>query len=285
MSDLRAVIEKIDNLPTLPDIVVKLNRLITDPSTSAGDINDLISRDVSLSAKILKLVNSPYYGFPRRITTVTYAVVILGFTAVRNLTLSAFVFDAFKQRGVGKFDLKGFWRHSICTAVAAQHLARDGEDVSDEDGFMGGLLHDVGKVVMSQYLQDDLNRVMARVTESDCLFLDAEMDLLEYNHAKIGAILLEKWNLPKNLVAMVRHHHTPTRAQEGKRDCAIVHFADILARSLGVGSGGDRKMPLLDGAAWEELGLDWAAVDELLGQVRTEIKKVGAFLELTESGR
>ncbi|MBN2711752.1 MAG: HDOD domain-containing protein [Planctomycetes bacterium] len=281
MSDVKALVNDISDLPTLPDVVAKLNRMITDPSTSAGDINDVISRDVSLSAKILKLVNSPYYGFARRITTITYAVVILGFNTVRNLALSAFIFDAFKNRSKSGFNLKDFWRHSIGTAIASSAVAKNVEGVSDEDAFMAGLLHGVGLVVMNQHLNEDLEKVISVVKQKDCLFLEAEHEVLGYDHCEVGGLLLEKWNLPEFIVDSVRFYSDPSKAVVAPKLAAAVHVGNLLVRSLSIGSAGDKKVPCLDEQAWQALGLDWDAADRLMMQIVGEIKNADEFFAMT----
>jgi len=275
------MIQGISDLPTLPDVVTKLNQVILSPDTSAGDINNIITQDISLSAKILKLVNSPFYGFLRRITTITYAVVILGFNTVRNLALSAFVFDSFKKKGTRDFDLKGFWRHCIGTAICAQAIARKSKTWQVEESFMAGLLYEVGKVVMNQHLTEDLTRVMQKVKADDCLFSDAENELLEYDHNQLGGLLLDRWNLPPAMVETARLYHTPSQAETAPALCAIVHFADIMSRALCMGFSGDSKIPRLDQTAFGLLKLSWDDVPVLMDQAVDEYNSAGAFFDLT----
>lgn len=287
MTDLKKVIDEIRDLPALPDVVAKLNRMIRDPNTSANDINEVISRDVALSAKMLKLVNSPFYGFPRRITTITYAVVILGFNAVRNLALSAFVFDAFRK-GDPTFDPTAFWQHSVGTAAAAQILAKKAGFTQVEDAFMGGLLHDVGKILMAQFLKPDFLKVIRETQAKDALFYDLEKAMLDYDHAEIGGLLMERWNLPPHLVEIVRFHMTPDavpatdeRGEIVRKLTDIVHFADILARALCFGHPGDDKIPLLSSGTWTRLGWKWEEVGSLMDQILDEYKRARTLFELS----
>lgn len=283
MTDVKKVINDISDLPTLPDVVAKLNRMISDPRTSAADINDVISRDLALSAKILKLVNSPYYGFSRRITTITYAVVILGFNTVRNLALSAFIFDAFRKRGQ-LFDVKEFWRHSIATAFAAAAVARVVDEEQEENAFMAGLLHGIGKVVMNQYLPDDMQKVMQFAKREETRFAEAEEQVLDYSHAELGGLLLERWNLPETIVETVLYHEHPgdyETSGEAASLCRIVHFGNILVCSLCFGSSGDERVPRLDHGVWERLGLSWEQVDTLMGDLTGEIDRADEFFSMT----
>ena len=283
MADPQKIIREIGDLPTLPSVVAKVNELVNSANTSAGDINAVISRDVSLSAKVLKLVNSSFYGFPRRITSITHAVVILGFNTVRNLVLSAFVFGAFKSK-TRKFDLQAFWTHSIATAVAAnataQHLSLPQNQ--KEDAFMSGLLHDVGKVIMCAFMEEESERVLEAVRERDILFMEAERDALprSMEHSALGSTLLEQWNLPVKIVQLVQKHHQPPAEGEDARMCALIHFADILARSLCIGNGGDNKIPRLEPAAWEQLGMKWEDTGRIMDQTLAEMQRTSAFFDL-----
>ncbi|MCX7934741.1 MAG: HDOD domain-containing protein [Planctomycetota bacterium] len=280
MADISSLIADIGELPTLPDVVARLNRLISDPKTSAADINDVISRDLALSAKILKLVNSPYYGFPRRITTITYAVVILGFNAVRNLALSASIVDIFDRKSTKGFDLKALWQHSIGAALAATALARRVEHALQDDAFTAALLHDIGKVAMNQFRKDDLRCVVAEIEAADCLFLEAEQRRLFYDHPQLGGALLEHWNLPPQIVSAVRCHHAPAAANRDVRLGSLVHLADLRARCLFLGNGGDRRIPRLDETAWQNVGLSWPEVAQVADGLGVEFKSAAAFFDL-----
>jgi putative nucleotidyltransferase with HDIG domain len=281
MTDPREIIERINELPTLPAVVAKVNSLVNSSAASAGDINEVISRDLALSTKVLKLVNSSFYGFPRRITSITHAVVILGFNTVRNLALSAFVFSAFKTGRKG-FDSTAFWRHSIGTALGASTTAQVlGLSQSEkEDVFMAGLLHDTGKAVMCEYLPEAMDQVTAMVREKQCLFLDAEREVLDFNHAEIGGALLERWGLPEALVELVREHHTLRGSPSRARLIAIVHFADILARGLCIGNPGDNRIPLLREEAWELLELERDQTGQIMDLTLADVEQAGAFFDL-----
>ncbi len=280
---LKDIVGSIDALPTLPSVVSRVNELVDDPTASAGDINDVISHDLALSSKILKLVNSAFYGFPRRISSITHAVVILGFQTVRNIALSAFVLDAFDS-GELPFGYRNFWIHSVGVGVAANAIgAHHGVPIGD-DAFMCGLLHDIGKLVVFQYLREDFDKMLARVDAEDITMVEAESTMLEVGHAEIGALLMEQWQLPEKMVAVLRYHHQPDAApEEAARLVAAVHCADILARGLLIGSGGDRKIPIVSEAAWETLGLSEEVLPDVLKDIAADMGKVEAFIELIQA--
>lgn len=285
MAELDRIIGKIEGLPTLPTVVTRINQLIDDPTASAGDINEVISRDLALSSKILKVVNSAFYGFPRRISSMTHAVVILGFNTVRNIAVSAFIFDAFDTRELA-FGHREFWLHSVGTGVASEVLAARAGMAGVDDAFVGGLLHDVGKIIMHQYLADDLKRVLDRAARDGISFVEAERAELDYGHAELGALLMENWKLPVGLVNSLRHHHSPEVT--GNADCRIaaaVHLGDYFCRALQIGGGGDASMPPLGEAAWAALGLQESELPAMLSEITAEMNKATAFVELIKPGR
>lgn len=282
MAELAKILESINELPTLPDIVAKLTRLVTDPRTSADDINDALSQDPGLTAKILKLVNSSFYGFSRRISTITNAVVILGFNQVRNLALSAFTIDSFSAAdGNANFDMKAFWRHSIGVAFLAARIAKRLSAKFTEDAFICGLLHDLGKSLLALKAPDGLNLVVDAVRRENILFYAAEKMTLGFDHTELGAAITERWNFPKTIVDVIRWHHDPLRAPEPAvpLSCAV-NFADIAARSMLMGSGGDDRIPALAEGVWERLALDWLLVEKIMRTSAGEYRESGLFFGL-----
>jgi putative nucleotidyltransferase with HDIG domain len=277
--DARRFVRGIDNLPTLPSVVARVSEIIDSPNASAADINKVIRQDIALSARILRLVNSSFYGFPRRISSITHAVVILGFNTVRNVALSAFVLDAFNAKDL-PFGHREFWIHSLGVGVSANAMARLRGSADAEDAFIAGLLHDVGKIVLHQHARTQFAAALMEVKEKDCLLVDAERDVLGLTHAQVGSMLLDAWHLPPRIVEAVERHHAPETSTEARELTAIVHVADILTRALLVGNGGDRRVPLVSHQAWSTLKLDLTQVSGLLKDIARDIRKVDAFAEL-----
>lgn len=270
-------------MPALPNVVARLTRLIGDPRTTAADINKVLSSDPALVTRILKLVNSSYYGFSRRITTITNAVVILGFNQVRNLALSAFIYDTFaKLPGNDRsFDVNSFWRHCIGAAFMAAGLARATAPKMEEDAFICGLLHDLGKFIMAQNAPDHMAMVMETVNSEDILFYEAEQKRLNYTHAVLGGAVMERWNLPATLVDVVANHHTPMKAPKASRSLAVVtNAADILARALLMGNPGDTRIPRLTSEVWSATGLDWERLEGIIHKVAEDYSKSDAFFSM-----
>lgn len=277
--DARRFVKSIDNLPTLPGVVAKVTRLVEDPKASAADINNAIRQDIALSARILRLVNSSFYGFPRKIGSITHAVVILGFNTVRNVVLSAFVLDTFEAKDL-PFGYRDFWIHSLGAAVASEHLARRRGMKDFDDAFMAGLLHDIGKVVLHQYARDDFAEVLDVVKQKDCLIMEAEREVLGMTHAEVGEMLLDEWHLPVKLVKSVARHHDPAGADEARDLASIVHVADIFVRALLVGNGGDARIPRASQEAWGSLGVELSRVEAVARDLAREMRRVDVFMEL-----
>ena len=277
--DARKFIRSIDNLPTLPSVVARVSEIIDSPNASAADINKVIRQDIALSARILKLVNSSFYGFPRRISSITHAVVILGFNTVRNVALSAFVLDAFGGKDL-PFGHREFWIHSLGVGVAANALAKSRGIDEAEDGFIAGLLHDVGKIVLHQFARDEFADCLAKVKDKDCLLVEAEQEVLGLTHAEVGSMLLDAWHLPTRIVEAVSYHHAPENAAQAKDLSAVVHMADIFTRALLVGNGGDSGIPMASHQAWSTLKLELGQVSGLFTEIARDIRKVDAFAEL-----
>lgn len=277
MTDLKKRINAVSDLLTLPDVVTKINTMVRDNRTSAADITLVISRDIALSAKVLRLVNSPFYGFNRRITSINYAIVILGFNAIRNLALSAFMFDLYRSRAEG-FDSRSFWRFSISCAAVAQAIAAKLGFVKPEDAFMAGLLHDIGIVIMSQHFRDDFARIIRRCQEDDCSLLEAEAKELDYTHREVGALLLDRWNLPAEMIDAVREY-AYVDENSGKIS-AIVHLAHVLTTALCQGTPGDGRILALSPLALASLGLNGDDIPSYAELALTAAEGVSEFMSL-----
>jgi putative nucleotidyltransferase with HDIG domain len=245
---LRIIEEELQDLPSLPAVVVRVMETINDPSTSAPDLNRLISTDAALAGKILRLVNSSYYGFPRKITTITHAIVILGFSTVRNLATSLGVVSGFgASNTVSALDREAFWSHSVAVASSASLIARRKNASAKvlEEVFIGGLLHDIGKLFLDQYFSHQYAVAIKLARAANISIWEAEKTALGVGHVLVGKRVAEKWNLPPSLTAMISLHHQCAYAKEYMEIVSIVHAADYLARRAKLGNGGDNIVPVV----------------------------------------
>jgi putative nucleotidyltransferase with HDIG domain len=237
--DVKSVVQKITDLPALPTMLATLNRLMADPRTSADTLGKALGSDPALVSKVLKLVNSAFYGFPGRIGTISQAVVILGFSSIRNLVLTTSVMQMFGTKGQKQgFDVEAFWRHSLQTAALARQLAFEKGQAYIEEAFIGGLLHDMGRMVLSQKLPVEFEKVLALSAGKKIPLREAEFLLLGTTHAEIGSWLAQKWNLPPPLIDVIQYHHTPQlapvrEAPNGRESAehlvSLVHVSDELS--------------------------------------------------------
>ncbi|MGB9885934.1 MAG: HDOD domain-containing protein [Moorellales bacterium] len=276
---LQDLVEKVQDLPALPTVVNQVIRLTEDPDSTAADLNAVISRDQALTAKVLRLANSAYYGFPRRVATVTDAVVLLGFNTIRNLVLAASVSNVLQREApgyqLGRGDL---WWHSLTSAMAARLLARKIRFRAAEEAFVAGLLHDIGKLVLSQYVAETYAQILERVTRDGVPFMEAEQAILGFDHARAGGLVAEKWNLPEGLVEAIGCHHRPAAARKAPALAALAHTGDALALMLGAGLGADGLMYPLDWDSVAAVGLTEEKVEEVLDELADSLVDEASYL-------
>lgn len=270
---------KIIDLPTLSVVANNIILITQNPKSSALEVGRAISQDQALVSKILRIANSTFYGFPRKITTIPHAVVILGFANIRNLVLTASIFDMFQSKGGdGYFDREGFWKHSLACGVTSKLIAKRLGIKNLEEVFIWGLLHDLGKLILDAYFREDFTRVVFLVKEKEILIRDAEQQLLGFDHAAVGSLVANKWNLPPAVIKVIRFHHNPPLANESMRMVAIVHLADILCRAIGMGNGGDSKVPSINEDSWKLLSLNKQIIKSLFLEMEQEITNAKALL-------
>lgn len=238
---VRKEIGNISDLSTLSDVASKVLSMVEDPSSSSDSqtLADIISKDQVLTSRILKLVNSPYYGFPQRVSTLRSAITILGFNVVRGLVLGVSVFDTMNKA------ILGLWEHSFCASIIAGFLAKKVGLKNAEETSVAALLHDIGKIVVFQKYPKDFAEIVRLAKEEQLSMVEAEESVLGINHAEIGGIVLNSWSLPFSLCEAVQYHHSPFVSKAYISVAYVVHLSNILATAMGVGfSGQDFVSPV-----------------------------------------
>ncbi len=253
------LVDGIVTLPTIPTVLAALNDKITDQDSSAGDIAEIIAQDPPTATKVLRLANSAYYGLRNKVSTINHAVTMLGFNIIRNLVLTATVFDLSDKKDIaGLFDVEKFWRHSLGVGVASKIVAAEAFpkalNLADEF-FICGLLHDLGKIVLGEYARDKFEQALRVSKEESIPLYQAEQQEIGCTHAEVGGVLAKRWNLSGGIIIAIGRHHAPTEApEEHVKYAAVTHLADILTRAKEIGAGGGRD-PELQREAWDALGL------------------------------
>ncbi|HUW55173.1 MAG TPA: HDOD domain-containing protein [Planctomycetota bacterium] len=279
MEDARKIIDELEGLPTLPAVVSELLERAEDPNATVGNITEIVENDPSLNAKILKLVNSAFYGLPRRVSSLKTAVSILGFNAIRNIVLATSIFNMFGRRGV-RFDSVGFWIHCLGCAVGCTTLFRR-IDVTDEHSeFVYGLLHDLGKIVMAVHMEETMAAILKTARTEKLTFHEAEKALEGVTHAQLGAALAERWRFPETLTNAIRYHHNVESAGAGLTEASVVHVSDTLARALQLGWCGDDLIAPVSEAAWDAVGLSTGDVGDVMDRMHSGLIAAHAFIDL-----
>lgn len=258
--DLKSRIERLRQVPTLPRLVERVVAALDDAEIDLSRVGELIEVDQSLTAQILRLANSAFYGAQGRTTHVAPALLLLGTTVTRSVVLTSAVFD------LHKVGLRGFWEHSIGCAVAAGAIAKVTGRIAPEEASAAGLLHDLGKVILYRELPDEFLQIVAQAHGERRAFRSVEHDVLGVDHAEVAAWLTTRWHFPPELAEPIAFHHSPQRARRAPEHTAIVHLADVLVRAVGFGDGGDPTVPDIDEAAWTNLGFTAETLDATLTQ-------------------
>lgn len=265
---LQQLVQAIRDLPALPEVVVRVMRMTEDPRSDAQSIAKVIATDQAMAARVLKLANSAFYGLPRRVSTLSEAVVILGFRTIKNLAIAASTFELLNREVAGYWLQRGeLWRHSLACAIGAQLIARKVRLPVIEEAFVSGLLHDIGKVAINLFVREQFDQIMERALQERIPFVEAEQAVLGFNHAIAGGLIAEKWNLPPSLVSVIKYHHQPSGAPDKEPMISVVHLADVLSITMGIGIGGDGLYYVLEEGTLATFGFEQADIDELCEQI------------------
>ncbi len=271
------VAKAIQQVPSLSAVVMEVLASFDKQNVEIADLAQKLGQDQGLTARVLRVANSPFYGMSSKVGSVQEAVVALGFHNVRSLVAAAGIINQLPASEGKGFDRTGFWQHSIGTAACAQVLAKAlGKDPAL--AFTAGLLHDIGKLALDAYFHEDYQLALAHRAAEDSTLMEAERAALGVDHALVGHELARRWKFPAATQLAIRDHHQPEREPGTLTD--LVHVANVLCHALDIGNAGYDRVPPLSSSAWSRLGLDWDAMPALWAE--TEQQYAGLSLLLSE---
>ena len=271
-------LDTIKDIPTLPTIVFELNELLQDPNTPITDISDIIEKDQAMSLRVLKLVNSAFYGIYKEVNDIGNAIVLLGFNTVRNAIVSLGVIKSFSGvKALEGFDIRDFWKHSLSVAVVSKSLAEKTKIASPDSCFVGGLLHDIGKVILAQYFQDLFEKVWNAAKKENISFYEAEKKEISIDHAIIGAHLATNWELPESFIDVIRWHHDVRNDTESKKLILIIYLSDIIVNSYNADPNCNIDLSSMHPAASKFLKNQLGDVDSWFVEIENDIQSSYEF--------
>jgi putative nucleotidyltransferase with HDIG domain len=276
--------EYIRNMPSLPTTVAKVLEVCNNPQTSPADLNHVISLDPVLVGRVLKLINSAYYGLGQQVTNLARAIIMLGINTVKNLALSTAVMgNLSSKKDFQGLNMEGFWRHSLCVGVAAKILAKQrGIDTKQmEEYFTAGLLHDIGKIPLNAVLSKEYMLTVSAADRERISLFRAEDKTLGINHNAAGAMIVKAWRLEGAVGEVIIHHHTYREYSGPHKDILFsIAAANRFASIMEIGFSGDRYPEKTEPLIWETLGVNRDVFEGIEATVNEEIEKAKIFLRL-----
>jgi HD-like signal output (HDOD) protein len=270
------LVANIKDLVTLPEVALRIAGMVDDPTSSATDIGRAISLDAALTARLLRIANSPAFGQHGKIATISRAITVLGVRQVRDLTVGLTAIRTFNGIGNELVTMESFWRHSVLCAVAAGQIAGRRERGRDDTPFVAGLLHDIGQLVLFSRVPELARTALLMSvdsTEDRGLFL-CEREVIGFDHAAVGLALAKNWAMPRSLQECIEFHHEPELAQEHPLEVATVHIANSVAVLAEIDSSDLGDAPAMSAAALRALKLDLQAVRDIVLQTQKSAAEV-----------
>lgn len=276
---IKSQIFRIKELPTLPIVVNRVLKLISDPKATAQDLNKIIASDMALASKILRLANSAFYGLSRQVTTITEAVIYLGFNTVKAMALSISVFDIFKNSDTHYryFSRESLWRHALACGIISRKIGQKIKYGEPETIFLSGILHDIGKLVIDFQHHSEFLKILEIADKKHVYINQAETEVLGVDHAMVGYWLAQWWKLPSEFSHPILHHHHPNVYQKNV-EVAIVHIANALCRQLQLGNSGDELSQEIDPAALSLLNIPNSFIENIANNIQNDLEKAEVFL-------
>jgi HD-like signal output (HDOD) protein len=259
---------------SLPVVYTRINDAVNNPRTSMTEISAIISDDPGLTARLLQLVNSAFYGYPNKIDTISRALLIVGLQQLRDLALATSIMTLFEGISEDLINMESFWKHSIACGLAAKIIATYRRESHVERYFVAGIVHDIGRLIIFKKAPQESRDTLLFCKKNKKTLYSAERQLIGVDHCEVGRALLSSWNLPPVLSEVVSYHHRPGSATSFSMEAAIVHIADILAHGMQFGSSGENFVPPLDERAWELLDMPISSLSPIVDQLDRDLSDI-----------
>lgn len=272
-ADARALITDSVEVASLPSVVMKAMELLNNPNTSASDVGQVISQDPALSVRLLKIVNSAFYGFPSRIDTISRAITIVGTLELTDLILGASAIHAFEKIPNQLVNMEKFWGHSLYAGIVARILARYLRAPNTERCFIMGLLHDVGSLILFRQQPDRSRQALELCVERSMPLHVAEREIFCFDHGEVGAELMHAWKLPASFIEIARHHHQPSAAERYRLETAVIHLADVITDMAHGTAVSDKQVTPLEPGAWELTGLSVDVMEPIAAEADAQFEE------------
>ena len=268
--DPKSLVQNLDRLVSLPDVCIKVNQLLGTSDYSVSQVADIIIQDADISARLLRLVNSPLFGQRSKVETLSRAVTLLGADELRNLVLATAAQRTFTGIPEEMVNMADFWRHSVTTGVMSQMLAERCNTLHSERLFVMGVLHDVGRLVIYLSLPDKARDILHITGGDNWILPETEQEILGFTHLDVGAELMRSWHLPDSFSAVAGHHNMPQEAADYRLEASLVHIAKAIANGQMVGLSVDEMLWAINPFAWDTTSLSPETVapqvDEMLAK-------------------
>ncbi len=281
---LEEILESLDSIPTPNFVVTKVIDLVSQPNISASELTEVIEKDPNLTVRVMKLANSAYYGLPHNISTLSHAVMILGFKTVRNLVTSVYMHDAFFSSNLKTKMITAdkLWWHLIVTAVTTEVISDSIGYVDKEEVFLVGMLHDLGKMITANLFPSYTDAIIELSSKASLTYRESEEKLELPDHVSIINRLMEKWGFPDEIATAIEFHHEPEKLEdENFKDITYIsHAADVIANILDPKASGNYSLPTMKKEVWAYLQMDGPTFLNITRKARVSAEKATEFFKL-----
>ncbi len=275
----KIILRRLKELPPMPQVMFKAREVMNDPKSNFKALSDILETDQAMATRVLRLSNSAYYGLAGKVSSVQHASVLLGYKTVGEIVSMAGSSTLLGNSLEGyNLDSGDLWQHSLAVALASKIIAKKIKPDFENDAFAAGLIHDSGKIVLDKYLQERQSLFKDFMEGGEKTFLEAEKNILGFDHSEIAASMCESWKIPNILIAAICYHHHPSRSKENTL-AYIVHVADSLALMSGIGTGIDGMLYKMDSKALDFLGLPEENLASIIEETVESVEKIASQMQ------